>query len=212
MEEEYLSELIDRMLTKEERLSSDQSVSWKAYREAERLDDVSFYPYIRNTVLIYTKPREKKLRGAAYFIWGKLLKNCPLEEYTIYYLQQIKTETDKYILSGMLDRVAEIVIPSHIPIDVIADLAMNDKWLIRHSALCALGSSSTVESKNVLLYYINQTDEKNYKYEIIYANASLGRIGALKDIQVLEQHHKSKIRDIRGSAEFAIANIKERTK
>jgi HEAT repeat protein len=60
------------------------------------------------------------------------------------------------------------------------------------------------------LFFINQEDEKKYEYEIIYANASLGSIGSKEDIPFLEKHVKSRKRDIRDSARFAIDRINER--
>lgn len=58
------------------------------------------------------------------------------------------------------------------------------------------------------MYYINQDDEKKYKYEIIYANSSLSKIEIREDIKFLEKHINSRIPDIRYSARLAIENIK----
>lgn len=127
-------------------------------------------------------------------------------------MQQLEVETDKYILSGMLDRLADIKIPSDISVKPIVRLAMNEKWLIRHSAIRALGASATLESKQALAYYINQEDVKRYKYEITYANAALGEIGSVEDIPLLEQHINNRISDVRGSAVFAIERIQARIK
>lgn len=63
---------------------------------------------------------------------------------------------------------------------------------------------------NALLFFVNQEDEKKYSYEITYANASLGKIGLKDDIPFLKKHIKSRKRDIRDSAVFAIERIKER--
>jgi HEAT repeat protein len=212
MEEKYLTELIQRMIIKEEIKSSDSSISWKAYREAETLTDTSSYPILKNLILQNSKPKDKKYRNAAYFIMGKLLKKTPINEFIDFYLQQMEVETDKYILSSMLDLVADIIIPINISTKILGSLAMNEKWLIRHSAISALCSSTTSESKQALYHYINQADEKTYRYEIIYANASLGKIGSVEDIPTLNKHIKSKINDIRYSAEYAIKSIQERAK
>lgn len=205
----YIEELLQRMITKEEVKSSDESVSWKAHREAEKLTDVSLYPILKELILLNSKPKDKNYRNAAYFVMGKLIKNIPDNDGIDFYLKRLEVETDKYILSSMLDIVSEIKIPTNISIKIIVSLSVSDKWLIRHSAINALGSSATSESKQALYYYINQVDEKAYKYEIVYANASLGKIGSLEDIPTLEQHIKSKIRDIHDSAEFAINRIQE---
>lgn len=206
----YIEELIQRMIIKEEIKYSDESISWKAHREAEILNDVSLYPILKELILLNSKSKYKKYRNAAYFILGKLIRNVPDIDGIVFYLKQLEVETDKYILSSMLDRISDFVIPTYISIEIIASLSLHEKWLIRHNAINALGSSATLESKKALYYYINQEDEKTYKYEITYANASLGKIGSMDDIPIIEQHLKSKIRDIRLSAEFAIQSIRER--
>lgn len=206
----YIEELIQRMNIIEEIKSSGESISWKAHREAEILTDVSLYPILKELILLNSKPKDKKYRNAAYFTMGKLIKNVPDIDGIVFYLEQLKVETDKYILSSMLDRISDFTIPLDISIEIIASLSLHEKWLIRHSAINALSSSATSESKKALYNYINQEDEKAYKYEITYANASLGKIGSMDDIPIIKQHFKSKIRDIRISAEFAIQSIKER--
>ena len=88
--------------------------------------------------------------------------------------------------------------------------SQNDKWQIRHSAINALGSSATRSNREALLFFINQEDEKKYENEIVYANASLGKIGLKSDIPFLEKHINSRKRDIRESALFAIEKINGR--
>lgn len=212
MLEKYIEELIQRMNIEEKCLDSSTSISWKAYREAESISDNAFYPILKKQLLLNSKPKDKKYRQAVYFMLGKLLKNSPQHEYIIFYLQQMEKESNKYILSYMLDIMVDVMIPSDISVKIIVDLTMNEKWLIRHSAIRALGASSTSESKQALAYYINQEDVKTYKYEIEYANAALGSIGCEEDILILEKHIKSRIRDVRDSSISAIERIQERAK
>ena len=213
MQQKYIEELIQRMSTKEDRLtSSDQSIRWKAYREAETLRNPIFYPLLKEYILLRKKPNDRQYRDSAYFILGKLLIHAPQSSYITFYLECLERETDKYILSSMLDRIADLIIPESLSIKPIISLAFSDQRLIRHSAIRALGASETPESKEALAYYLNQEDEKTYKYEIIYANAAFSVIGTLKDIPLLEQHGNSKSRDVRESAISAIKAIKERAK
>lgn len=210
MNAEQLSDLIDRMCN-EDRGNSD-SVSWKAYREAEKLSDISLFPHLKEYITV--NPRENKedknKRKAVYFVIGSIIKNCFDDSACKFLIERLSIETDKYILSGIMDFLVYVNIPWHIDVDPIIHHSKSDKWLIRHSAIHCLGSSNTVKSKDALYYYLNQKDENNFRYEIIYANAALGKIGTDKDIPVLEQHINSRIANIRDSAECAIESIRSR--
>ena len=208
MNEDKLYDLIARMTIKEHATSSKESVSWNAYREAERISDETVYPILKK--IIEENHKNKAVREAAYVIIGYSLRNIFNKEACIFLIQRLDEETDKYVVACILDKLARIHIPEDIDMSLVIKCSQNDKWLIRHSALNALGSSSTHANREALLFFINQEDENKYKYEIIYANASLGKIGLKEDIPFLEKHIKSRKRDIRASALFAIDRIKER--
>lgn len=208
MDEDKLYDLIARMTIKEQLTSSEESVSWNAYREAERISDETVYPILKK--IIEENHKNKAVREAAYVIIGYSLRNIFNKEACIFLIQRLDEETDKYVVACILDNLARIHIPEDIDMSLVIKCSQNDKWLIRHSALNALGSSSTHVNREALLFFINQEDEKKYEYEIIYANASLGSIGSKEDIPFLEKHVKSRKRDIRDSARFAIDRIKER--
>lgn len=210
MTKEQIILLIERMNTVENVRESSDSISWKAHREAETLADVSLFPLLQEIICENSKPKEKKIRGAAYFILGKLLINTFDKVACEFFVAQLMAETDKYIIASMLDRLADIEIPSDISIEPLIYHSRNEKWLIRHSAILALGSSKTQKSKEALAYYLNLDDEKAFKQEIIYASASLGRIGELSDIPLLEKYMLSRSRDVKISAQFAIDRIRER--
>lgn len=212
VQEEYILGLIRRMNTEETFADSSKTTSWKAYREAENLSDPALYSVLEELLRQNARPEGKKIRKAAYFVFGKLLKNTPQEEAIQFYLGQLELERDKYILSDMLDRISELTLPPNISVCVIARLAMQKTWQVRHSAIRALGASSAPESRQVLRHYIGQEDIKAYRYEIIYANAALGRIGQAEDIPCLERHVGSRARDVRDSAAFAIGQIQARLK
>lgn len=208
MDEDKLYDLIARMTIKEQLTSSEESVSWNAYREAERISDETVYPILKK--IIEENHKNKAVREAAYVIIGYSLRNIFNKEACIFLIQRLDEETDNYVVACILDKLARIHIPEDIDMSLVIKCSQNDKWLIRHSALNALGSSSTHANREALLFFINQEDEKKYEYEIIYANASLGSIGSKEDIPFLEKHVKSRKRDIRDSARFAIDRIKER--
>ena len=95
-------------------------------------------------------------------------------------------------------------------VSVLIALADHPAWQIRFAALCALGSFSTPESKAVFYDFLER-DRKKYKDEIVYAIASLGRIGTVDDIPALEKFLAVRIQDMRIAAEVAIGRIKEKS-
>ena len=196
------------MTIKEHATSSKESVSWNAYREAERISDETVYPILMR--IIEENHKNKAVRRAAYVIIGYSLRNIFNKEACIFLIQKLDEETDRQGVESILEGLSRIHIPEDIDMSLVIKCSQNDKWQIRHSALDALGSSATKANRNALLFFINQEDENKYKYEIIYANASLGKIGLKEDIPFLEKHIKSRKRDIRASALFAIDRIKER--
>ena len=125
--------LINRMSQNESVTSSEDSVSWNAYREAEALTDIIYFPMLKEFILAHMKPKERQFRRSAYFILSRLLKVELIEEYVVFYLEQLKVECDKCILSSMLESIADdIAIPAHISIEYIIILSKHDQWLIRH--------------------------------------------------------------------------------
>lgn len=213
----YLEDLIRRMGVDEQDemkggtiRDSSETTSWKAYREAEALTDPAYLPLLKDWIVGHGAKKYRNDRRNAYVIMGLLLEKEPVEEYIQFYIQQLTVEDNKYVLSYMLDWFwlsHDIRIPDTVSIRPILDHAFHKQWLVRYSAISALASADREESREMLRYYITQTDEKKYRDEIIYANAALGKIGTVEDIPILEQHIKSRIRDIRISADYAIKRI-----
>ncbi|QTE74287.1 HEAT repeat domain-containing protein [Clostridiales bacterium FE2010] len=210
MNEEQLYELIGRMTVREQMVSSDESISWHAHREAEKISDASVFPLLMKIVEDNRQKKQKKIRAAAYFIIGKVLLQTFSREACEFLIRQLETETDRNILSRILHRIKDLKLPADVDISLIIACTKHDKWDVRHSAIYALGASDTAESKEALAYFLNQEDENKYNYEITYANAALGRIGTKEDIPLLEKHMNSRKHDMRDSARFAIQRIIDR--
>lgn len=208
MNKEDLKNLINRMSAVEETYNSEDTVSWKATREAENLTDTALLPILEEIITENAKPKGRHIRNEAYFIYGKILKNSFDRNGCVFFINRLTVETDKYILSGMLDRLADIEIPTDLDISPIILHTQSEKWLVRHAAIRALGSCSTQKSRDALSFFLKQEDEKKYKYEITYANAAMGKIGDHTDIPLLERHINSRIQDIKISAQMAIEKIK----
>ncbi len=206
----YLNELIERMVIKEKVSASEQSVSFAAYREAEKLDDVKFLPQLKAFVETHRQKNKKNYRNAAYFIMGKILIKNPVLEYVNFLLDCSLTETDKYIISSILNRMADIKISEEINIKPIIECTKSDKWLIRHSAIGALKLSKTDLARQTAIDFLKPGDMKRNQYDILYAVAALGHIGKNSDIPIIKPLLTAKVKDIRDTAKYTIIEIEKR--
>ena len=204
---EYLVDLINRMSEKDDARTSDSSVSWQAHREAENISDPAAFPLLIEIIEASPQKKARDIRDNAYFIIGKLLKKSFDREACEFLIRRLEVEENKYVLSRILERLAELTLPDEMDITPIVNCSKSEKWLVRHSALCALGASATKQSREALAFYLEQDDEKQYRDEMIYANASLGRIGNSEDVPLIEKHLHSRSPGIRESARFAIERI-----
>lgn len=210
MTKNELYKILEEMTPSANLVNSIDDPSWHAHRRAERLNEAHIFLLLREFFTERTGKEGTEIRRNAYFVLGKLLLKKPDPEYCQFFVNCLKKEKDKYVLAAMLAGIAELQLPPEIEIEAIVENSRNDRWLIRHSAINALKASNTEFSREAVRYWVGQMDEKKYKYELIYANAALGEIGKTEDIELLERHIHSRVRDVKDSAVYAIKNIQRR--
>lgn len=207
---EYLIDIIERMCDTSSQImetghNSSESISWKAYREAERVSDIDFIPQL---MLFIDKEKDKKKRDKACFLLGHIAKNTNSRLALTYLIQRVNKESNKYIISSLLDRISDLQKPPGTDLEPLIKMTKSDKWLIRHSAIKSLNHSSDSVAEAALIEII---DVSNDPYNLIYSNATLNRIGTARAIPYLEKHLKSRKRDVKLSAQYAIEEIKKRS-
>ena len=205
----YLIDIIDRMLdvsdkTTEAGYDSSKTISWKALREAEKVEDAAYIPQL---IAFIDNQKDKKKRDRAYFLLGHIAKNTSDLKALQYLISRINQETDKYIISALLDRIAAIKKPIGTDLQPLIQATKSDKWLIRHSAIQSLKNASDSVAETALIEILIDSDDP---YDLTYANATLNKIGTLRAIPFLEKHLKSRKRDVKDSAKYAIEEIKKR--
>ncbi len=205
--QEILVNLIARMTAKEPRcLNSEDSVAWHAYREAEKLEVPSL---VEELAAFLQHEREKDRRRAAYFILGKLGRKVRTSECSSILLSYLDKEADKYVVSDLLRALSEIRKPDHLDLSPVFRRLEDERWLVRHSAIEALKHADSPEPENRLLQLLQITTDPN---DMIYCQATLSEIGTAKALPVIEKNLKSRKRDVKMSAQFAIEAIKVREK
>lgn len=201
---EYLLDLVERIRCDDKLKNSDEKTSWKALREAELLTNIDFIEPLK---LFITQEANKKTRDAAYFILGKIAKNKNCEDVCAFLIFRVDQEKDKYVISSMLDRIADLNKPVGIDLQPIIKCLQSKEWLIRQAAIRAFSNCSDPRVEDILIEILENPADNT---DLIYANATLNKIGTKKSIPYLEKMLKSRNQDVKGSAKLAIEKITER--
>jgi HEAT repeat protein len=207
--DKYLIDIIDRMLdtsdqNKEAGYDSSKTISWKALREAENVENTEYIPQL---ITFIDNEKDKKKRDSSYFLLGHIAKNTSDLKALDYLIYRIQKETDKYIIASLLDRIAAIKKPIGTDLQPLIQATKSDKWLIRHSAIRSLKNALDSVAETALIEILNDSDDP---YDLVYTNATINTIGTLRAIPFLEKHLKSRKRDVKDSAKYAIEEIKKR--
>lgn len=209
MLEKYLDSLITRMLDRSDELTepyeSDKTITWKALREAEKLSD---HKYIDNIIENIDTEKDKKRRDYMYFIVGKNCENKPYQKGLEFLIDRLYKETDKYIISAMLNRIEWLHKSAETDLTKIYNCLQHKTWQVRHSAINALKNTNNFVVEVLMIQIMeNATTEK---YEIIYPLDVLYNCGSEKCILYVEKQLQHKSRNIKVQAKETIKAIKER--
>ncbi|WP_146618567.1 HEAT repeat domain-containing protein [Rhizobium sp. AN80A] len=185
-------------------MSSADSKSWHAYREAERLSDAKIIQEISHYL---GKKRKAPERNSAYFILGKVGKNIANSDATRLLLACIATEVDKYALSTALEMISELSLTADEDISMIINLLRDGRWLVRHAAIRALKSSKSVRAEEELIALLSETNDV---YDKIYCHATLGVIGTAQALPAIQINTTSRKQDLKLTAMYAIESIRAR--
>ena len=202
---ESLIDLIERMTRPEPHANSADSVSWHAHREAEKIDDVSL---LQELNAFLENSAGKEARSAVYFIIGKIGKNCGSPECASVLIARSKTEKDKYALSALLDRLADIPKPASVDLAPVFALLQDKRWLVRHAAIRSLINTASAEAEGRILAHLRDASDPD---DAICCHATLNRIGTAAALPALEAGLKSRKRDVKLSAQAAIEAIAARS-
>jgi HEAT repeat protein len=205
----YLQDLITRMLDTAKSSSQSgnkgsETISWKALREAEKIDNPDVIPYLIGFI---EEEKDKKKRDKMFFILGHVARNTGDLKALQYLLCRVAEETDKYVLSSLLDQIAKITKPTGTDLQPLIRLLKSDVWLIRQSAIQSLENSCDEIAETALLELTENTQDS---FDLILSSAILNKIGTTRAIPYLEKHINSRKKDLKESARYAIEEILKR--
>jgi hypothetical protein len=199
-----LDDLIDRMARLDQGVSSSQSISWAAHREAERLDDPSLVGELLSAL---QHERSKPRRRACYFVIGKIGLNRQDVLCAEALVALLASESDKYNLAAILDGIGPIRKPPSLDLFPVFRFLDDARWLVRHAAIQALTNSEHRDVETRLLQHLAHTEEPNDK---VYCHAVLNHLGTAQSIPALTANLTSRKRDVKISAELALQAIRSR--
>lgn len=201
-----LKSLLDRMSVKNQDVkSSKDSISWNAHRDAEKLTNVEYIP-----LLIFYIQNEKSQDHikSAYFALGKLAKNTDSAEALIFLVSRVSNETNKYVLSSLLDLIADLKKPASININPIISTIQDKRWQVRQAGIRALNYCKNHEAEMALIGILKDSTET---LDLLYTCATLRNIGSAQSIPFLERFITSRNQDLKTTANAAIENIKTKS-
>jgi len=200
----YLQDLVIRMAHKSTESDSSKSVSWIAHREAERLSDRTMVSELAEH--LHTEHVNER-RGACLFIIGKIGAKLSDPTCIEVLLSAITDERDKYELAAVLDLVRDIPKPASLDLSPVYGCLGDARWLVRHAAIRALAGSASPTSEERLLGILSTTTDS---HDQVYCHSTLSGIGTARAMPYLERGASSRKRDVRMSAESALAAIHKR--
>ncbi|WP_028400510.1 HEAT repeat domain-containing protein [Ectobacillus panaciterrae] len=202
MTKDDLLKIIQEMGHKGEYTSSDNDPSWLAHRKAEELTCSELLPFLYDELM---KTKDKEVRNNIYFVIGKIGKNTDDPRAVDILLKRLEKETDKYVLSFMLDMIKDLNVLecSHIL------RYINDKrWQVRHSAIQALESCKTSAAEEALISVLQHSQDH---YDLEYAAAALSKVGSNKAIPSLIEQVKYAKGDVKCSSIYALEKLGDAT-
>jgi hypothetical protein len=208
-------DLIDRMVNGEELIevqwpngqtvkTSEGSTSWNATREAERLDDLAIAEELRPHLNDRTKAGPY---GAACFIIAKIGLNAQSPRCAEILIDRLRTETRPRALHDVLGFLGDIPKPAGTDIGPILALLTHKNKHVVFDAIHALSNTDHPPVEDALIALAGTTEESFIRSPL---HALLAHIGTPKSYPILEAATKSRNRDTRYSAEYALDEIRAR--
>jgi HEAT repeat protein len=209
--EDYLNELIGRICDRNDftfapGFDSTKTISWKATREAEKLDKQEYIPVLKK---IIEGEADARKRDRAYFILGNIALNTSDPAVAGFFIQRIACEPDSEILASMLLKLKPLLKPKGTDIRPLLDLLTSENEEVRQAAIQALSHCEDKEAEEAL---VRIADEPAGRIDLLYALEALAISGSPRALACVQKHINDRDKEIRSAAAAAVSSIKARRK
>ncbi|MCC5822445.1 MAG: HEAT repeat domain-containing protein [Phycisphaerales bacterium] len=183
---------------------SEGSETWKATREAERLDDPAIAEELRPVLNDKTKAGPHR---AACFIIAKIGLNARNPRCAEILIDRVRSATRPRDLHDALGFLGDIHKPAGTDISPILALLTHKNPSVVRDAIQALSNTDHPEAEDALITLAHTTEDDFIRAPL---HAVLAHIGTPRSYAVLEAGARSKIRDTKRSAQFALDTLRAR--
>ncbi|PJK09895.1 hypothetical protein CO608_04065 [Lysobacteraceae bacterium NML08-0793] len=204
----YLNDLIDRMLDTtwpEGAISSEDTPSWKAMREAEQLTA----PGLAAELMACIEAEEDiERRRKAYWILGKLCQNVGNQEALQYLVNRLESETLNSVLISILTGMEDVHKPAETCLAPVFNLirqhkgeyqqSLDDDSHVQSAAILALKETNNPEVEPLLLEVCQtfEDSDDNRLWRCLYVLANIGTRQSIPQLERLASHKKTDISSI----------------
>lgn len=207
--QQFLTDLINRMSDRSDHIfapgfDSTKTISWKATREAEKLDKPEYIPLLQSYI---EKEQDNRKRDRAYFVLGHVAMNTSDASVASFFIQRIAHENDDKVLSSMLLNLKPLYKPKGTDLAPLMALLSSDNEQLRLAAIQALNHSEDEAAERELIKIVESPKDE---YDLLYSLEVLGDSGTKRAIPAVQKHVSSTKKEVRVLAAAAINSIKGR--
>jgi HEAT repeat protein len=119
------------------------------------------------------------------------------------WLDRLKSARSKYDIAAVLDALASAPEPFSVN-RLVVEMTLDKRWLVRQSAISALGNAVGSEVEDALLRAAERAQDPQ---DLVYVNAALGKVGCHRSLSYLAQAVSHRKEDVATSALAALEKI-----
>lgn len=179
---------------------SHKTVSAKAHNEARELSDATLIPGLFDDIIA---ERDHNNKRDLYFILKHIAINTKNKEATIFLLERLDAERDRFVLVTMLSGLAELYKPEDLNLAPILKCMESKNWHVRGKAYEAI-TNSTYDVEGLLTARLQIAQNND---DLRYLLTALKYVGTEKSIPVTEHYLKHRQAAVVNAATYTLAII-----
>ncbi|MEI6728641.1 MAG: hypothetical protein WCK98_03275 [bacterium] len=201
----FVSDLVKRLSSKEYLVDSSESVSWLAYREAEKLNDLKLFPYFKDFL---ETEKDTDIRRTIYFPIASIGGHNNEPKILNYLISRIGLEKTRWSKSTILNNTWQFYKENTIGLHPeFEKLIYNKSWQIVWPTLDLLGICKQKEEAEKIIDEYLKSDIKKDKYILDEALTALLNVGSKKSYHWFEDYLDFGFNDMVGACVAGIAKF-----